>query len=119
MGGFHPAHKFAGVPAHHPLDHHVHPTQADGGSESEIHSAIVQTPVNQRRRPKTIGKQKPPSPPRDAHKTADHTPGPEAILDQDMRARDDGYCYNAITLKPTNLSLPATKLSAQINLHQG
>jgi len=25
MGSFHPAHKFAGVPAHHPLDHHAHP----------------------------------------------------------------------------------------------
>jgi hypothetical protein len=37
MGSFHPSHKFAGVPAHHPLDHHVHPTQVDGGSESEMH----------------------------------------------------------------------------------
>jgi hypothetical protein len=32
MGSFHGAHKFTGVPAHHPLDHHVHPTQGDGGS---------------------------------------------------------------------------------------
>jgi hypothetical protein len=32
MGSFHGAHKIAGVPAHHPLDYLVHPSQGDDGS---------------------------------------------------------------------------------------
>ena len=31
----------------------------------------------------------------DAHKTADHAPGLEATLDQDMWARDHGHTYDA------------------------
>jgi hypothetical protein len=30
-----------------------------------------------------------------AHKTADHAPGLEATLDQDMWVRDDGHIYDA------------------------
>ena len=37
-----------------------------------------------------------------AHKTADHAPGLEATLDQDIWARDHGHTYDAV--EPTNLA---------------
>ena len=43
----------------------------------------------------------------DAHKTADHAPGLEATLDQDMWARDHGHTYDAGAYQ-LGESLPAT-----------
>jgi hypothetical protein len=76
MASFHPAHKFAGVPAHHPLDHHVEDDRKAEAAE-------------------------------DAHKTADHAPGLEATLDQDIWARDHGHTYDAGAYQ-LGESLPAT-----------
>jgi hypothetical protein len=45
--------------------------------------------------------------PQDAHKTADHAPGLEATLDQDMWARDHGHTYDAEAYQ-LGESLPAT-----------
>jgi hypothetical protein len=77
MASFHPAHIFAGVPAHHPLDHHVHPTQVDGGSKSEIHPAARSDSGELEKEAEDDRKAEAAEA---AHKTADHAPGLEATL---------------------------------------
>ena len=104
MASFHPAHKFAGVPAHHPLDHHVHPTQVDGGSESEIHPA---TRSDSGELEKEAEDDRKAEAAEAAHKTADHAPGLEAALDQDIWARDHGHTYDSGAYQ-LGESLPAT-----------
>jgi len=107
MGSFHPSHKFAGVAAHHPLDHHVHPAQVDGGSESEMHPATRSDPGELEKEAEDDRKAEAVEAPQDAHKTADHAPGLEATLDQDMWARDHGHTYDAEAYQ-LGESLPAT-----------
>jgi hypothetical protein len=104
MASFHPAHKFAGVPAHHPLDHHVHPTQVDGGNESEIHPATRSDSGEPEKEAEDDQKAEAAEA---THKTADHAPGLEATLDQDIWARDHGHTYGAGAYQ-LGESLPAT-----------
>jgi hypothetical protein len=104
MGSFHPADKFAGVPAHRPLDHYVHPTQVDGGSESEINPAPRSDSVELEKEAEDDRKAEAAE---DAHMTADYAPGLEATLDQDMWARDHGHTYHAGAYQ-LGESLPAT-----------
>jgi hypothetical protein len=91
MRSFHPAHNLAGVPAHHPLDHRVHPTQVDGGSEREMDPATRSDSGELEKEAEDDRKAEAAEAAQDAHKTADHAPGLEATLDQDMWAGDDGH----------------------------
>jgi len=77
MVSFHPAHKFAGVPAQHPLDRHLHPTQVDGGSESEIHPASRSDSDELEKKAEDDRTAEATEAAQDAHKTADHAPGLE------------------------------------------
>jgi hypothetical protein len=83
MGSFHPSRKFPHVPAHQPLDHHLHPTQADGGSESEIDPATRSVSGELEKEAEDDRKAEAAEA---ADKTADQ-PNPR----QDMRARDHGH----------------------------
>src|SRR5215471_2620324 len=64
MGSFRPAHKVARTPAHHSLDHHVHPTRVDGGSESEIDPATRSDPGELEKEAEEDRKAEAPRPPR-------------------------------------------------------
>ncbi len=73
----------------------MHPTQVDGGSESEIHPATGSDSGELEKEAEDDRKAEAAEDAQDAHKTADHAPGLEATLDQDMRARDHGPTYDA------------------------
>ena len=76
----------------------MHPTQVDGGSESEIHPATRSDSGELEKEAEDDRKAEAAEAAQDAHKTADHTPGLEAtlsgreIMDTPMR------------LEPTNLA---------------
>src|SRR5215471_127855 len=99
MGSFRAAHKVARAPAHHPLDHHVHPARVDGGSESEIDPATRSDPGEPEKEARG-SESRSAEAAQDVHKTADHAPGLEAALDQNIWTRDHGHTLRNGSQRP-------------------
>ena len=85
----------------------MHPTQADGGSESEIHPASRSDSDELEKEAEDDRKAEAAESAQDAHKTADQAPGLEATLDQDMWTRDHRHTSDAGAYQ-LGESLPAT-----------
>src|SRR5262249_27714301 len=95
MGSFRPAHKVARAPAHHPLDHHVHPTRVNGGSESEIDPATRSDPGELEKEAEEDRKAEAAEAAKDAHKNAHHArPLSTKIFGRALRNGSQRPCIN-------------------------
>lgn len=88
MGSFHPAHKSAGAPAHHPVNHHVYPTRVDDGSQSEIDPATRSDPGELEKEAEEDRKAEATRAAQDAHKTVYHAPSLERPLPIEIYGRE-------------------------------
>ena len=78
----------------------MHPTRVDGGSESEIDPATRSDPGELEKEAEEDRKAEAAEAAKDAHKNADHAPGLEAALDQNIWTRDHGHTLRNGSQRP-------------------